>query len=182
MLLWGLFTRRWSAAARSARAAQRAQRTDAVHSLLAVPVPWVFVLAYLLGVIVHLLAPLTIRSPKAVALLRWIGLVPLGVGLLIAFTALGLFKRSSTTTVPFETPTQLVVRGPYRFSRNPMYLGLSLLYVGVAATQGLLWPLFPLPLVIVYVNRVVIPVEERRLQEVFGAEYDQYRAKVRRWL
>src|SRR5262249_32612890 len=95
---------------------------------------------------------------------------------------LGIFKRSRTTTVPFETPTRLVLSGPYRFTRNPMYVGLSLIYVGVAATQALLWPLVVLPLVLVYIDRVVIPVDKRLLHEVFGSYYVQIRRWVNRWL
>jgi protein-S-isoprenylcysteine O-methyltransferase Ste14 len=181
-LVWGLLSGRWSADASAARSSARSQRTDATHPLLAIPVPWVFMLAYLLGVVAHLLLPWRITSPATTRLIWWIGLVPLGLGMSLAFTALGIFKRSRTTTVPFETPTRLVLSGPYRFTRNPMYVGLSLIYVGVAATQALLWPLVFLPLVVVYVDRVVIPVEERRLHEVFGADYDQFRARVRRWL
>ena len=109
-------------------------------------------------------------------------MVPLAIGLLISMSALGIFKKSRTTTIPFETPKLLVLRGPYRFTRNPMYLGLTLVYIGVAARQGLLWPLAVLPLMIVYLNQVVIPLEERRLHEVFGEPYDEYCTRVRRWL
>ena len=63
-----------------------------------------------------------------------------------------------------------------------MYTGLVLAYIGEAGLLVQFWPLLILPLVVAYVNRVVIPVEEARLKEDFGSEYEQYRAKVRRWL
>jgi protein-S-isoprenylcysteine O-methyltransferase Ste14 len=177
VLVWGLMTRRWSAAARDARA-----RAASVHPLLSVPVPFVFVLAYLAGLGLQLLTPLTIDQASVSRIANWIGFVLLGIGLVIALSALTLFKRSTTTTVPFETPSQLVVRGPYRFTRNPMYLGLAIAYLGVAAVQGQLWSAIILPVVLVYINWVVIPVEERRLYDTFGEAYARYRARVRRWL
>ena len=177
MLAWGLITRRWSRASRAATAQDHASLA-AGHPLLTVPVPWVYVLAYLAGLGVGLLVPL--RVPWSAALLA--GLLPLAVGVGLAFSALGIFKSSRTTTVPFGTPSQLIVYGPYRFTRNPMYLGLALAYTGVAITNRQVWPLVLLPLVLRYVHRVVIPVEERRLQETFGAAYDNYRARVRRWI
>lgn len=177
LLAWGLFTRRWTAAGRASSATDRAS-LDARHPLLAVPVPWVYLLAYLAGLGIALLVPW--RIPWSPVL--YVGFLPLVLGVLLAFSALGIFKRSGTTTIPFGTPSQLVLRGPYRLTRNPMYLGLGLLYVGVAITQGQLWPLVVLPLVLIYVHTVVIPIEERRLHETFGEAYDRYRANVRRWI
>src|SRR5215471_2451029 len=177
MLVWGLLTRRGSRESRTLTAQDRAS-VDARHPLLAVPVPWMYLLAYLAALGVELLVPLRVRwSPALLA-----GLLPLGVGAVIAFSALGIFKSSRTTTVPFGTPAQLILRGPYRFTRNPMYLGLAMAYAGVAITNGQVWPILLLPLVLIYVHHVVIPIEERRLHETFGEAYDHYRAQVRRWI
>jgi protein-S-isoprenylcysteine O-methyltransferase Ste14 len=63
-----------------------------------------------------------------------------------------------------------------------MYVGLTLIYIGVAGTRLETWPLIVLPLLLAYVNFQVIPVEERRLRAVFGESYEEYRARVRRWL
>ena len=63
-----------------------------------------------------------------------------------------------------------------------MYVGLTFIYIGVAATRLEVWPLIVLPFLVGYVNFVVIPVEERRLHDVFGDAYQQYSARVRRWL
>ena len=63
-----------------------------------------------------------------------------------------------------------------------MYVGLTLAYLGEAGLLRQFWPIVVLPLVVAYVNWVVIPVEEAKLSEVFGAEYDRYRARVRRWV
>jgi protein-S-isoprenylcysteine O-methyltransferase Ste14 len=103
-------------------------------------------------------------------------------GVLLAFSSLGIFRAVRTTTVPFEAPSKLVTWGPYRYTRNPMYIGLALLYVGVSGVEAQIWPLFLLPLLMTYIHRVVIPIEEANLREVFGDTYQQYCAAVHRWV
>jgi protein-S-isoprenylcysteine O-methyltransferase Ste14 len=148
--------------------------------LMHIPVPWVFVLTYLAGVVLEL----TLRSyprtepPRGFAAT---GVVLLAIGVVIAGWGLVIFQKARTTTVPGRTSSKLVLWGPYRFSRNPMYVGLVLAYMGEAGILKQFCPLLLLPLIVAYLNWVVIPVEEARLTEVFGVEYEQYRTKVRRW-
>jgi protein-S-isoprenylcysteine O-methyltransferase Ste14 len=92
------------------------------------------------------------------------------------------FRRARTTTVPGRASAALVTWGPYRFTRNPMYVGLILAYLGEAGMLHHLWPVILLPLVAAYLNWVVIPVEEAKLKEVFGDEYERYQRNVRRWV
>ena len=179
-VLWGVFTGRWSAESRRSRKLQA--DTAAVNPAMRFPVPWVFILVYLAGVAVQHFVPISVHSPDVSRVMRIGGFVLVGVGILVAFSALGIFKRVSTTTVPFERPSTLVTSGPYRFTRNPMYVALTLVYLGVAGTRLEIWPLIVLPLVLVYVNFLVIPFEERRLHDVFGDAYQAYGARVRRWL
>ncbi len=144
-----------------------------------VPVPWVFVLAYLCGVVLQRMVPP--GRPAA----RWIGYAGVAVfvvGTALAGWCLSLFHKSRTTTTPGEASKALVTWGPYRFSRNPMYVSLTLAYIGEAGILQQAWPLALLPLVLAYLNWVVIPVEEARLTEVFGDGYRAYRARVRRWV
>jgi protein-S-isoprenylcysteine O-methyltransferase Ste14 len=75
----------------------------------------------------------------------------------------------------------LVTRGPYRFTRNPMYVGLIFVYLGEAALLKQIWPVIVLPFMIAYLNWTVIPLEEAKLKEAFQDEYERYRARVRRW-
>jgi protein-S-isoprenylcysteine O-methyltransferase Ste14 len=147
-----------------------------------IPVPWVFILVYLAGAALQRVRPIAIRAPELTSTLRVAGFAFVVVGVAVAFSAVGIFKKSNTTTVPFETPSKLVVSGPFRFTRNPMYVGLTLTYLGVAGTRSEVWPVIMLPLLLAYVNFLVIPVEERNLQGVFGEAYQQYGSKVRRWL
>src|SRR5262245_51280991 len=92
--------------------------------LLRVPVPWVFVLAYLAGAGLQLLLPVRAGSST---LIRIVGMIVFGVGGVLAAWCLFLFRRASTTTTPGETSSAFVTRGPYRVSRNPMYVSLTLL-------------------------------------------------------
>ena len=151
------------------------------RTLLRIPVPWVFVLMYLVGAGVEA----AFHPGGFVRDYTWLtpfGLVVFALGALLAGWGWTIFHRAKTTRVPGENSTSLVTWGPYRFTRNPMYVGLSLAYIGEAAIQHQLVPLVLLPLVIVYLNQVVIPVEEERLRAVFGQEYEQYRSKVGRWI
>ncbi len=152
-----------------------------VRFLLRVPVPWVFVLTYLLGVALES-ARHGILSPKRALASVIVGGVLFVVGAVIAGWGLLIFHTAHTTTVPGQSSTKLVTWGPYRFTRNPMYLGLVLAYLGEAALLKQLWPVLVLPLTLAYLNWTVIPVEEAKLQEVFHEDYSKYRLQVRRWL
>jgi protein-S-isoprenylcysteine O-methyltransferase Ste14 len=178
-ILWGLFTGRWSAESRRAR---EGQKDALVSPVMRVPVPWVFILVYLAGVTIQHFLPIVIPSPDFAWIIRVAGFVFVGVGIAIAFSALGIFRKTNTTTVPHETPSTLVISGPYRFTRNPMYVGLTLIYLGVAGTRNEIWPVIVLPLLLAYINFLIIPVEEKNLRGVFGVEYQKYGASVRRWL
>lgn len=180
ILLWGVLSKRWTAETLPARAL----RDDSIriHPFMNVPVPWVFVLMFLVGLGLHYLTPLTIQSAGIIFISRITGMVLTVGGALIAFSSLGIFRAARTTTVPFETPSKLITSGPYRFSRNPMYVGLTLIYLGVAGIQVQIWPVLLLPLLAIYIHRVVIPVEEARLRGVFGDAYEQYCARTRRWV
>jgi protein-S-isoprenylcysteine O-methyltransferase Ste14 len=143
------------------------------------PPPSIYVAGLLLGWIVERFAS-TPNLPKVAA---WI---TLGLGL-VSFVALDgkastLFARRKTGIVPWAPATTLVTDGPYRFTRNPMYLGMALLYLGLALGFGLLWAVALLPVIVVIVDRVVIGREEAYLEAKFGDEYRAYKERVRRWI
>jgi protein-S-isoprenylcysteine O-methyltransferase Ste14 len=155
--------------------------TNPTRFLMRVPVPWVFVLAYLVGVGLESLRPIII-GPAAAQVSTVIGAMLFAVGAATAGWALTIFRRARTTTVPGKRSSALVTWGPYRMTRNPMYVGLILAYIGEAGLLKQIWPLVPLTLVVAYLNWTVIPIEEARLKEAFHDDYEQYRATVRRWL
>jgi protein-S-isoprenylcysteine O-methyltransferase Ste14 len=115
-------------------------------------------------------------------------LPPLGIALVAAafvpaVWAIRLFRREDTEINPTSlTNRKLVTSGPYRFTRNPMYLGLVTLALGIAVWVGA-WPMFLAPVaVFATTNWVHIPFEEAKMRRQFGAAYDDYVARVRRWL
>ena len=141
--------------------------------------PFVYLGSIGLGLLVHWLWPLRLLPPS-------LG-VPLGVVVVLAAGALFLCAvrtfRKAGTPVPGNRPTAAIVRrGPYRFSRNPVYLAFTLFQIGLAAwvnSLGLLLALLP---ALALMTRVVIPREERYLESRFPAEYLPYKRAVRRWL
>jgi protein-S-isoprenylcysteine O-methyltransferase Ste14 len=149
--------------------------------LMRLPVPWVFMLAYLAGVELQRLAPVGIGRPGVALTVKAAGAALLGLGAGLAAWGLFAFFRARTTTTPGNAPAKLVTGGPYRFTRNPMYVGLTLAYLGEAGILVQIWPLLPLLLVLAYLSATVIPVEEASLRS-FGEEYAQYCRRVRRWI
>jgi len=147
-----------------------------------VPVPFVFVLAFLFGSGLQQLLPIGVGPAAALRFVHAAGLGLLTVGVALAAWCLLIFQRQRTTTIPFETASRLVTWGPYRVSRNPMYVSLTLAYIGEAGLLAQAWTLVPLALTIAYLDRVVIPYEESRLQAAFGATYEEYRSRVGRWI
>ncbi len=146
-----------------------------------IPVPWIFILTYLAGVGLEFLFPIDEGRlrPAGIGLAGGLLFV---VGAALAGCGLWVFKKAHTTTVPGEISSKLVSWGPYRFSRNPMYVGLILAYLGEAGLLWQCWPVILLPLTIAYLNWVVIPLEEEQMGNVFGENYESYRMRVRRWL
>ena len=100
----------------------------------------------------------------------------------IVVSAVLQFRRASTSFSDFAPATHLVTRGPYRLSRNPGYLALSLLYVGIGVAADNLWIVAGLVPILIVMHYGVIVREEQYLKRTFGEEYLQYKASVRRWV
>ncbi len=113
----------------------------------------------------------------------WVGLLGIGVGTALLVACILEFARSGRGTLsPMDPPRKLVIRGPYRYVRNPMYLSVSLIVLGevlLTRSRGLLvwWAAW-----FALVNLIVLIYEEPALRQQFGAAYEQYAAAVRRWL
>jgi protein-S-isoprenylcysteine O-methyltransferase Ste14 len=124
------------------------------------------------------------RAPKPFLKEEW--RVPAGALLvllsLVMLAALAAFARAKTHPEPWRPARALVIRGPYRFTRNPMYIGMALLCAGIACWMNALWALLGVPLSLLAVRLYVIRREEAYLTRRFGDEYLAYKARVRRWL
>src|SRR4029453_15942408 len=141
--------------------------------------PLVYGAAFILGLLLHLVLPLHI-FPTTLA--RGIGVVCVLVSLPLALLTLRVLSRAHTPVDPLKPTTALVTEGPFRYSRNPIYLALMLLYLGVALLFNALWLLFLVVPALVVLRYGVIAREEAYLTRKFGDAYRQYTAQVRRWL
>jgi protein-S-isoprenylcysteine O-methyltransferase Ste14 len=111
-----------------------------------------------------------------------IGWTVIGIGLVVNIAGAGIFHRLRTAIFPFKPASRLVTTGIYRWTRNPMYLGMALLYAGTGILfDSLLALLFLVPVVAI-VQIYVITREEAYLERTFGGEYLEYKARVRRWI
>jgi protein-S-isoprenylcysteine O-methyltransferase Ste14 len=143
------------------------------------PPPLIYVVPLILGRILDRRRHVPFL-PRGVA--RGLGFSLLGGGAVLN----GWFLRTiRNTDVPIRTDKpvpRLITEGPFRYSRNPSYLALAMIYAGIASVRNSLWAILLLPLVVMVIQREVIGREERYLERAFGEEYLAYRAQVRRWV
>jgi protein-S-isoprenylcysteine O-methyltransferase Ste14 len=138
-----------------------------------------FLLLLVLSIVSHFVIParVILHAP-----FTWAGILIIGAGLYLAFRCRALFLQNRTTLSPYESPAVLITTGPFRISRNPVYLVMAVILFGSAVVMGTLVPfLFPV-LFIVIIELLFIPDEEQRLEEIFGEKYREYKREVRRWV
>jgi protein-S-isoprenylcysteine O-methyltransferase Ste14 len=153
--------------------------SDRDTSGIRIPPPLFYVAGFLIGVALELAFPID-DPPLAVSLAG--ALICGGLWLALDGAAMLFFRRAGTSMVPMNPSSALVTSGPYRFTRNPMYLGMAFGYIALAFALGVIWALVLLPVVIAAVDRLVIAREETYLVRRFGSVYCDYMARVRRWL
>jgi protein-S-isoprenylcysteine O-methyltransferase Ste14 len=141
--------------------------------------PVLYAGGFVLGLVLDWLLPLK-RLPTLPA--RLVGVVCLVVGAGVAHSGEKVMHRAGTNIRPDLPTTVLVTEGPFRRTRNPLYLGLTLMYAGVALLIPATWPLLLLIPVLLVMQRGVIAREERYLERKFGEPYRAYLGRVRRWL
>ncbi len=145
-----------------------------------VPPPAYYAAAFGAGLLLHsVTVPLAVGGEPVTGAL---GGTALATGAALALAGVVDVVRHRTTIVPHHRVSALVTTGVYRFSRNPMYTGLAVAYLGGGLLADTWWPLLFLPLALLAVRRIVIDPEERYLDQRFGPSYADYRARVRRWL
>ncbi len=113
--------------------------------------------------------------------LAYAGILPVFFGISMAAISVGMFKKAGTGIEPFDEATSLVTSGFYRFTRNPMYMGMFLMLMGVAFLMGNVGALLPLPVFILIIRNNFVLGEERFLEAAFGQRYLDYKSEVRRW-
>jgi protein-S-isoprenylcysteine O-methyltransferase Ste14 len=148
------------------------------HQDIMAPPPLLFAGPWLGGLLLQRLLP----APRLPLAVRLLGLPVMAAGFGLGGSFIWTMRRAGTPVDPYEAPTALVTEGPFRLTRNPAYVGLTLTYAGLSLLVGTLWSLLLLPGVLLAVDRGVIQREERYLEKQFGSSYSQYRHRVRRWL
>ena len=165
-------------AAAPATAPDRTQERGA--KVLPVPPPMYYAAGFTAGMLLRAATvPLTIGARPATVVA---GAIVVAAGTTLALAGVAAVVRHRTTIVPHHAVSVLLTTGAYRYSRNPMYAGLAISYLGGALLAGSWWPLATLPLALLLVRRLVIEPEERYLIGRFGQTYLDYRARSRRWL
>ena len=143
------------------------------------PPPVLYGGALAVGAGLDWLIPLPLLAPGAG---QAPGVVLILAGLALALWCVLLFRRAGTAVEPYKPSTAIVSSGPYRFSRNPIYVALTAVSVGIGLWANSAWMLGLLLPTLVIMRIAVIGPEERYLEAKFGAEYLDYKARVRRWL
>jgi protein-S-isoprenylcysteine O-methyltransferase Ste14 len=138
-----------------------------------------FIILLILLVLLYFILPvLAFLSPP----FTYFGFLIIGFGFIMVLWGRSLLLKNSTTLQPSEVPTSLVTSGPFRHGRNPIYLGMASILVGVALLMGTLVSLaFPV-LFVTLIEFFIIPGEERMLENIFGEPYREYKKRVRKWI
>lgn len=148
------------------------------HANVSLPPPAIHGMALLAAVGLATWHPLQL-PPSALWL--WLGIFPILVSVLLALWSFRQFGLNRNPVAPNQPVTRLMTEGPFRFTRNPLYLALALLHGGIGLVSGNLWILASLPPALLIVRFYVIGREEAYLLRRFGQPYLDYRSRVRRW-
>ena len=168
-----------SASAARTRYDAGAMTNPADNAGVRVPPPLLYALAVLGGYVLNRRWPVTVGEGTVVNVLALTFAV---AGLALAASSIRNFRRSRTSIVPIRPATALVISGPYRFTRNPMYVSMAAMTIAAGLLVNSWWVMVLLVIVLLIVRVFVIGPEERYLQRRFGADYVAYMHKVRRWM
>ena len=144
-----------------------------------VPPPLTYLLTLVLGLVLDRRSHVPFL-PRGVA--RILGWPLLGGGVLLSGWFNLTMRRADTPVDPRKPVSNLTTEGPFRYTRNPAYLSLTMVYTGIALLRNALWAILLLPLVLFAIQRDQIEREERYLERTFGEEYLAYKERVRRWV
>ncbi len=148
------------------------------------PPPLIYVLGLLAAwLLKRFVAPFSVNGSTVAPVVRIsYSALFLVLGLVLLVWAIGWFRKSGTATFPLHTTTRIVEHGPYQFTRNPMYLAMAFIYLGLGTLVSWGWSIVLLPIVLFVVYFYVIRREERYLSRKFGRAYLEYKERVRRWI
>lgn len=114
--------------------------------------------------------------------ITYLGIVAIAIGIVTVLFCAYLFRQKNTAIKPFQESSYLVKEGIFNYSRNPIYLGMIAILIGLWAFLGSLTPVFIIPVFAWLIQEMFIKQEEQMLDDKFGEEYREYKATVRRWI
>jgi len=155
--------------------------TESAGANVRFPPPLVALLSVLLGVALNYaysLPTIPLRASVRIAL----GIVIIIAGLAPAIAARVHFKRTGQSVIPWKPTPELIFQGPYRYTRNPMYVGLTLMQIGIGVALNNLWISLLAAVTLAIIHVIAVRPEEAYLSEKFGDPYRQYLTRVRRYL
>lgn len=155
------------------------QSQDKKGAAVKFPPPAIFVLLIFAGAGLHYLVPLPMGVPES---FQPVGIAITIFGVAVAILVNGTFKRVGTAIEPWKPTTSLITTGFYRWSRNPIYVGFCLFNIGIGISANNVWILLSFIPGALLVYYIAIAKEEEYLEQKFGQEYLDYKAKVRRWI
>jgi protein-S-isoprenylcysteine O-methyltransferase Ste14 len=145
------------------------------------PPPLLYVLIFIAAVLIQKKFPIADSIFQSLTI-KIVGIFLLLMALFFSFRSLRQFFQSKNTVILFKPASSLQTTGIYGISRNPMYLGLAIVYLGITCIIGNWWNIILFPLLFLIIQEYVINREERYLASEFGQQYEEYKRKVRRWL
>ncbi len=141
--------------------------------------PTYFILFLVFSILLHFIFPIKKIIFVPYTYLGWILII---FGIILNIWVDNIFKKIKTTVKPYEAPSKLIIKGPFKISRHPMYLGMGSILLGVAIIHGtLITFIFPI-LFLILVEIIFIPLEEKNMEKKFGKKYLEYKNRVRRWI
>jgi len=151
------------------------------HPGVYIPPPLLYVAIFFISIFIQNKFPLSLHF-FATEMASMCGGIFLIIGFSFVLPAVIKFFKTKNTLITIHPANSLQTLGIYTISRNPMYLGLLILYIGIAFLKGNLWTFMLIPIVILVITNMVIVKEEKYLGRTFGDSYIEYRKKVRRWI
>ncbi len=144
------------------------------------PPPLIFAVLLIAGLLLHWALPVRIM-PHSWAARLIIGILLLIIPGIMGVLSFQIMRQSKTAINPRKQTTTIITKGPFSFTRNPLYVSLLLFYGGIAILVNALWSILLLPVMLIIFDRGVVIREEEYLEQKFGNEYLQYKKRVRRW-
>ena len=151
------------------------------HPGVYLPPPLIYVAIFFCSILADHIWPLAF-FPAYQAITHLIGWIVIALSVVCAVCGLWKFFRTRNTLITIKPARSLQTNGIYAYTRNPMYLGLLLLYTGIAFFKGNLWTFLFIPVLILIIQNYVIMNEEKYLERAFNSEYLEYKRSVRRWI